>query len=277
MRLALHALQARLDHVPFRRVDHHRHARDVGLGGDEVQVSHHRRLRIEHRLVHVDVDDLRAARDLRARDFHGAGEIAGEDQLGERPRAGDVGAFADVDEQRIVADEQRLEAGQAHDAGHGQRSAATAVATVNGILLSEPRLLRANGRQATASAASSTGTCRGGSDFTASAIARMCAGVVPQQPPTMLTKPLCAKSCEQPRRLRRRFVVAGVGHRIGQAGIRIARDERVGDARDFLDVRPHQRRAERAVEAHGQRLHVAHRIPERFRRLARKACGPTHR
>ena len=31
-RLALHALQTCLDHVPLRRIDHHRHARDVGLG-----------------------------------------------------------------------------------------------------------------------------------------------------------------------------------------------------------------------------------------------------
>jgi hypothetical protein len=49
-----------------------------------------------------------------ARDLDGAGVVAGEDQLGERARAGDVGALADVDEQRVVADQQRLEAGQAH-------------------------------------------------------------------------------------------------------------------------------------------------------------------
>ena len=59
-RLALHAFQAGLDHLPFRRIDHHRHAGDVGLGGDQVEEPDHRRLRVEHRLVHVDVDDLRA-------------------------------------------------------------------------------------------------------------------------------------------------------------------------------------------------------------------------
>ena len=32
--LALDALEAGLDDRPLRRVDHHRHARDVGLGGD---------------------------------------------------------------------------------------------------------------------------------------------------------------------------------------------------------------------------------------------------
>ena len=171
--LALHALEARLDHVPLRRVDHHRHARDVGLGGDQVQELHHRRLRVEHRLVHVDVDDLRAVRDLLARDLDRAGVVAGEDQLRERARAGDVGALADVDEQRVVADVERLEAGEAHDSGAPGR--------------------RVHGR-AQAVAASGTGTFRGGSAATASAIARMCAGVVPQQPPTRLTKPFRAKS-----------------------------------------------------------------------------------
>ncbi len=85
----------------------------------EVEESHHRRLRVEHRLVHVDVDDLRAADDLLARDLDRAGVIARQDELRERARTGDVGAFADIDEQRVVADGERLEAGQAHDAGHG--------------------------------------------------------------------------------------------------------------------------------------------------------------
>ena len=67
-RLALHALETGLDHRPLRAVDHHRHARDVGLGGDEVEERPHGGLRVEHRLVHVDVDHLRAVLDLLARD-----------------------------------------------------------------------------------------------------------------------------------------------------------------------------------------------------------------
>ncbi len=42
--LALHALEARLDHRPLGRVDHERHAGDVGLGGDQVEERHHRLL-----------------------------------------------------------------------------------------------------------------------------------------------------------------------------------------------------------------------------------------
>ena len=55
---------------------------------------------------------------------------------------------------------------------------------------------------------------------------------------------------------------------IGQAGIGISADERVGDARHFRDMGAHFARAERAIQADGERLGVAQRIPERRRRLA---------
>ena len=42
--LARHALEARLDHAPLGAVDHHRHARDVRLGGDALQEDRHRLL-----------------------------------------------------------------------------------------------------------------------------------------------------------------------------------------------------------------------------------------
>ncbi len=40
-RLALHAFQPGLDHRPFRGIDHDRHARDVGLGGDQIEKGDH--------------------------------------------------------------------------------------------------------------------------------------------------------------------------------------------------------------------------------------------
>ena len=132
-------------------------------------------LRVEHRLVHVDVDDLRAVLDLLARDSTAPRRSRRRgSSLRERARAGDVGALADVDEERVVADVERLEAREAHACARS----------------SAPRAAAA--------------------PCTASAIARMCSGVVPQQPPTMLTKPLCANSREQARRLLGRLVVAGL-------------------------------------------------------------------
>jgi hypothetical protein len=66
--LPLDALEPRLDHRPLRRVDHHGHAADVGLGRDEPEERRHGALGVEHPLVHVDVDQLGAALHLLARD-----------------------------------------------------------------------------------------------------------------------------------------------------------------------------------------------------------------
>ena len=111
--LALHALQAGFDHAPLRRVDHHRHARDVGFGGDQVQELRHRRFGVEQALVHVDVDDLRAVLDLLARDLQRLVVAVFLDQLPELRRAGDIGALADVDEVGCRRDHEGFEAGQA--------------------------------------------------------------------------------------------------------------------------------------------------------------------
>ena len=73
-----------------------------GSAGDQVEEAHHRGLRVEHALVHVDVDDLRAARHLLARDVQRRRVVAGLDQLAELGGAGDVGALADVDEQAVA-------------------------------------------------------------------------------------------------------------------------------------------------------------------------------
>jgi hypothetical protein len=98
----------------------------------------------------------------------------------------------------------------------------------------------------------------------------MCSGVVPQQPPATLTKPAVANSPSSAEVTSGRLVEAGVAHRIGQAGVRVHAQEGVGLARQLFDVRAHQRRAQRAVQADGERPGVAHRIPEGLDRLARQ-------
>src|SRR5579862_2674809 len=80
-RLALHALQPGLDDRPLGGIDHHRHARDVRLRRDQVQEAHHRGFGVEHALVHVDIDHLRAARDLLPRDLESRSVIARFDEL----------------------------------------------------------------------------------------------------------------------------------------------------------------------------------------------------
>ena len=69
-RLALDVLQSLLDHFPLRGIDHDRNLGDVRLRRDQAQEGPHRRFRIQQPLVHVDVDDLRAALHLLARHLH---------------------------------------------------------------------------------------------------------------------------------------------------------------------------------------------------------------
>ena len=67
------------------------------------------------------------------------------------------------------------------------------------------------------------------------------------------------------------FVITTEGVR--QAGIRVRADEAVGDRRELLDVLAQLQWPERAVQADRQRPCMAHRIPERLQRLAGE-CAP---
>ena len=156
--LALHAFEACFDDRPLGAVDHDRHLANVWLGGHEVEEARHAGLAVEHAFVEIDIDDLRAFLDLGEHDRERAGEVVGLDQLLEARRAGNVGALADIHERRFAHDDvERFEAAQALR-GHCRRHGAWCV-------LAETTLT----------------------------IAAMCSGVVPQQPPTMLTKLSLAK------------------------------------------------------------------------------------
>jgi hypothetical protein len=102
-RLARHAFEARFDHAPLRAVDHYRNPGDIRLGRYALEEGRHCRFGIEQRLVHVHVDDLRAVLYLIARDHDRGVIIAGENQLLEAGRAGDVATLADVYEARAGA------------------------------------------------------------------------------------------------------------------------------------------------------------------------------
>ncbi|CNV29971.1 Uncharacterised protein [Salmonella enterica subsp. enterica serovar Bovismorbificans] len=108
----LNALQPFFDNFPFRGVDHNRHAGDIRLAGNQVEEAHHRRFSVEHPLIHVDIDNLRAAFDLLTGDIQRFAVFFFFDQALKLRRAGDVGTFTDVHKQAIVADIQRFKAGQ---------------------------------------------------------------------------------------------------------------------------------------------------------------------
>ncbi len=117
--LALDALQARFDDAPLGTVDHDRHARDLGLAGDQLEETLHGRGRIEHGLVHVDVDDLGAVFHLLARHRQRVLETAFQHHAREGLGAGDVGALADIDEEVAFADGHGLEACKPHGRRRG--------------------------------------------------------------------------------------------------------------------------------------------------------------
>ena len=182
-RLALHALETGENHRPFRAVDHERHAGDLGLGRDVVQEFGHRALGIEHAFVHVDVDQVRAATHLVERHPCGFRVLLGSNQPRESCRAGDVGALPDHLKVGVGANRQRLEARELsksiHHGGHGGYTR-----TERSVRLSP--CLRVSCLRGSAPL--------GATPSTAFAIAAMCSGVVPQQPPTIFRKPLSANS-----------------------------------------------------------------------------------
>ena len=227
-RLALHAFQAGFDHVELRRVDHHRYAGDIRLGSNQIEEVDHRLLGVQQAFVHVDVDDLRAVLDLIARDLKRGGVIAVLDQLAEAGRAGDVGAFADVDERDVGGEVERLKAGQPQQ----RRNFGNDARLVRRAGFGNRLDVRRRGAAAAADHVDETGLC---------------------------------ELADQPRHIFRALIV--LAEFVGQASVRIGADQRVRDAADVGDVRAQIFGAERTVEADGDGIGVLDRIPERFRQL----------
>ena len=162
---ALEAFKAGFDDLPFGGVDHEGNLGDLGLGGEELEVAGHGGDAVDHALVHADVDDVGAVFYLLAGDGDSFFVLAFLDELGEFGRAGDVGALADHDvHARLLS--KGLRAGEAEGLGLDHAASSSA----------------AGSRE------------RGSACSSARAMAAMCSGVLPQQPPAMLMRPALAKS-----------------------------------------------------------------------------------
>src|SRR6266436_4901439 len=72
----------------------------------------HRRFRIEHPFVDIDVDDVCSIRDLLARNCDCALEIARQNQFRKLGRTGDIRALTDDSESKVARDVEWLEAGK---------------------------------------------------------------------------------------------------------------------------------------------------------------------
>ena len=232
--LALHALQAGLEHRPARAVHHDRQPRDLRLGRDEVQERRHRLLAFEQVGVHVHVDEVRAATHLLERDVERLLEVAALDQPPEARRSGHVRPLADHHEVRVRPDRERLQTAEPRHAR--RRRDPTGRNALDGSL----HLAHVVGRRAAAA-----------SDDVHEALAR--------------------ELGEEAARVVRLLVVAA--ELVRQARVRIAGEPRRRGPREILDEGPHLGRAERAVDADHERAARARSRPRTTRPSDRRDCG----
>ena len=224
-RLALEAVQTGLDDVPLGGVDHHRHLADVGLRRHQLEEPVHRGDAVDHALVHVDVDDLRAVLDLLAGDRQRSVVVAVADQVAELGRPGDVGALADVQEQGVLGDGERLETGQPQ-----RRSV----------------LRRHAGRQALDRLGDVGDVVGGGAATAAHQVDEAAVGEVAKNRGGLVG------------------LLVVLAERVRESRVGIAGHEAVGQPRDLSDVGAHLLGAQGAVETHEQRLGVPDGVPERL-------------
>ena len=225
----LNALQPLLDHLPFGGVDHDRHAGDVRLTGDQVQETHHRRFGVEHPLIHVDIDNLRAALHLLTGNIQRFAVLLFFDQTLELRGAGNVSTLTHVHKQAVVADGQRLKAGKAT----GNRK------------LGQPAW-----RQPGHGVAHGGDVLRRGAAAAADDVEKSRLG------------PLAD--------LRRHGVGIQIVFTEGvrQTGVRVRGNVAFRNARQLLHVLAQLVRAQRAVQAEGERVGVAQGVIKRFGGLA---------
>ena len=232
--LALRHLESGLEHLPLRRVDHRRHAGDLGFRGHQVEERAHGRRPVDQSVVHADIDDLRPGLDLGAGHREGLLVAAFADEPCEAGRSGDVRALADVDEVGLGNDPQRLQTAQ-HGlvACFGERT--------RGVVADDLRQFEDVGRGGAAAAAH---------DIDQSA-AHVFAHVLGEH--------------------RRGLVVAA--HDVRQSGVGVCRDARFGHGAQPLEVGEQLPGPEGAVESDGEQPGVRHRDCERLDGLARERAA----
>mmetsp|Transcript_48871 Transcript_48871/g.135851 ORF Transcript_48871/g.135851 Transcript_48871/m.135851 type:complete len:413 (+) Transcript_48871:1244-2482(+) len=112
--LALHALQALLDHRPLRGVDHEGQPRDVRLRDAHAHELAHGQLPVDEVRVEVEVQDVGLLLALGEAHLHGFVPLVRVHQLLELRGAHEVAPLADPLEPSLRLQDARLQAGQLH-------------------------------------------------------------------------------------------------------------------------------------------------------------------
>ena len=244
--LSLNALQAGFEHGPLRAVDDDRDPCDLRLGRDVVEEGRHGLLRIEHALVHVDVDQVRAASHLIRRDPRGFGVVAGLDEAREPRRARDVRPLANHLKVAVGADGQdfqtrELSEAVVRDPGSGIRRALGLIGsriTDHGSRLQPAPRRQRPGRNAADRFSNRPDVIRRRPAAAADDVDEAARGKIPEQRGGLVGT----------------FVV--LTERIGQTGVWITQDIALGKARQLGQIGAHVAGAERAVDADRERLCV---------------------
>ena len=237
--LALATLQARLDDVELRRVNHEGHLGHIGLGNHQVHEARHRGLAVDEAVVHVDVDDVSTVLDLLEGDSESLFVVTVDDGLLENRGPRDVAALTKVDERLAVVVDvgvvvERLEAREAHDVLHG-------------VLLAGLEL-RHHLREAPDVVIGGTAAAADGVD-----------------------QALFGEHAAVVRHFVALLVVAA--HSVGETGVGVAEHPAVRSLGQVLDVGNHVLGAEGAVKTDRDGLGVAHGVPERLVRLAGQSAA----
>ena len=199
-------------------IDHNGGAGHGGVGGDITQEGAHTGLGVQHRVIHIHINDVGTARNLGCRYGKGLFVITGGDEAGKLAGAGDIGAFADI--RKIHA--------RVHAVGFQ-------TADCQNLLLSRTE---SNSPRLHAGQGLGEGTdVRGGGAAAAS-------GNVQQ--------PLLGKRAHHGGHFLWRFVVAS--HLVGNAGVGIKDQRQVGKTRHFFHQRPHRSGTQGTVQSKSRQM-----------------------
>ena len=94
---ALYAFQACFENLPFGAINHHGDARNIRLARHELQEARHGRNPVNQTVIHIDVNNLRAAFDLLPRNGKRLLVIIIDDEFFKPRGPRNICAFTDID------------------------------------------------------------------------------------------------------------------------------------------------------------------------------------